>query len=104
MTPYAILLVKPTDDDATIRKAYHVIARKEHPDGAGWRGEPSAAWYTVTAAYTAIKTLDARTTWERKQNLLAGECASCSGFGVLGTRMFKGRIRICKTCDGKGIV
>lgn len=104
MTPYATLLVKPTDGDETIRKAYHVLAKQNHPDGAGWSGEPNAAWYATTAAYTAIKTFEARAAWKRQSDLLAGQCASCAGVGVLGTRMFKGKLRICMTCKGEGIV
>lgn len=100
MTPFATLLVKPTDDDDVIRKAYHAIARRTHPD----TNEPSTEWYTATAAYTAIKTAKARETWAKRQELLAGECDGCKGFGVKGTRMFKGKIRLCDICRGEGRV
>ena len=34
MTPYAVLLVKSTDDDAVIRARFHALARNEHPTRA----------------------------------------------------------------------
>ena len=30
MTPYAVLLVRPTDTDAVVRKVYHALARANH--------------------------------------------------------------------------
>lgn len=98
MTPYAILLVKPTDSDEVIRKTYHVFARQTHPD----KHVQDPEWYVYTTAYTAIKTADAREAWERQQAMLSGRCADCEGAGVRGTRMFKGKIRLCTTCKGMG--
>lgn len=100
MTPYAILAVKPNDSDEVIRKAYHDIAKQIHPDKAN--GVVSEGWHVYTAAYTAIKTSDARASWLRQQNLLANVCTACEGSGVRGTRMFKGVIRSCSSCAGKG--
>lgn len=100
MTPYAILLVKPTDDDATVRKAYHASIRTEHPDAN--EGATSDPWYEATAAYTLIKTAEKRAYWAAAARLLSGTCADCDGCGVKGTRLFKGRIRACEGCGGKG--
>jgi DnaJ-class molecular chaperone len=100
MTPYATLLVKPTDGDEVVRKAYHRIAETNHPDANG--GAAGPLWYSVTAAYTAIKTHDARAEWALRQSNLAGLCERCEGFGVTGTRMFKGKIKACDVCKGEG--
>lgn len=102
MTPYAFLLVKPTDSDEVIRKAYHRVAQENHPDRAGGDGKPGSLWFTSTAAYTAIKTEEVRSVWMQKQELLSGFCDDCSGSGVQGTRLFKGRIKVCEVCKGKG--
>lgn len=103
MTPYAVLLVKPTDSDEVIRRVYHDVARLEHPDVVEG-GEPSEAWYTAATAYTLIKTEDARQAWATRQASLSGLCGQCNGCGVQGTRMFKGKIRVCDTCKGEGRV
>jgi DnaJ-class molecular chaperone len=100
MTPYATLLVKPTDDDKTIRKTYHRLVEDHHPDRNA--GVPGPRWETLTRAYNAIKTLEARERWEEAQKMLAARCSRCSGSGVGGTRMFKGRIRVCDICEGSG--
>ena len=102
MTPYALLLVKPNDPDEVIRKAYHAQAETQHPDANG--GTPGPQWYTATAAYNAIKTETLRQAWARRQGALAGLCATCEGSGVVGTRMFKGKIRLCNGCQGEGRV
>lgn len=102
MTPYAILLVKPTDPDDVIRKAYHKHAETQHPDRNG--GVPGPQWKVTTDAYTAIKTEDARNNWALRLSLMAGVCENCDGSGVKGTRMFKGKIRLCEECKGVGRV
>lgn len=99
MTPYAVLLVKPTDSDEVIRKTYWEQAKLHHPDKP--LSNPTL-WSLFTNAYTAIKTKDARDALARKQDLLARLCATCDGSGVGGTRMFKGRIRVCDVCKGEG--
>lgn len=100
MTPYATLLVKPTDTDEVIRKTYHAIAREEHPDLTGMA--VTERWQLTTAAYTAIKNADARFSWAKKQELLSGLCTTCEGSGVRGTRMFKSKIKLCSECEGEG--
>ncbi len=100
MTPYAILLVKPTDGDEVIRKAYHAIAEEEHPDKTG--RAVTERWYVATNAYTVIKTAAKRENWALAQRLLSGVCGQCGGTGVVGTRMFKGKIRVCGVCKGVG--
>jgi DnaJ-class molecular chaperone len=99
-TPYAFLLVKPSDPDEAIRKAYWVVAQVHHPDRNG--GVAGELWAPATAAYDAIKTDEARARWAAKQHLLAGTCTVCGGCGVVGTRMFKGKIRLCAECGGNG--
>jgi DnaJ-class molecular chaperone len=49
-----------------------------------------------------VKTAAAREAWARRQSALSGACAICNGSGVLGTRMFKGKIRACDSCSGMG--
>jgi DnaJ-class molecular chaperone len=109
MTPYAVLLARPTDSDDAIRALYHVIARRTHPDAAaatyGTAQEAlKAEWHTATDAYTAIKTVKAREAWERSRKLLSGLCAPCRGEGTQGTRRFKGVVRLCAACGGAGRV
>lgn len=99
MTPYAVLLAKPTDDDNAIRAAYHVLARQLHPDLGGPFSED---WYKVTVAYTSIKTEEARKLWEGRQKGLSKVCTNCSGSGVKGTRLLGGKIRHCDVCKGEG--
>ena len=100
MTPWAVLLVRPTDDDATIRRVYHALARLEHPDGTG--AAPDPAWYAATEAYGQLKTLKTRETWLHEVQLLSGTCTTCDGLGVTGSRAAGGKIKICITCSGEG--
>ena len=104
MTPYAILLVKPSDSDEVIRKTYYVLARDSHPDVVGTGSVARAKWELATEAYNAIKTEELRTVWTHHAALLAGLCAKCAGAGTVGTRMFKGKIRVCEACCGEGRV
>jgi DnaJ-class molecular chaperone len=107
MTPYCVLLAKPNDSDEVIRKLYHGLVRHCHPDAQ--RGLPEASkvkltarWHEFTTAYSAIKTDALRSQWAASQFLLSGQCGKCAGSGVVGTRMFKGRIMECKECKGEG--
>jgi DnaJ-class molecular chaperone len=100
MTPYAILMVRPSDSDASIRAAYHTQARRYHPDAVPGGAQPQ--WYTYTGAYQAIKTEAARAAWEARQALLSGRCLTCRGRGVAGSRAAGGKIRLCAVCGGEG--
>lgn len=100
MTPYAILTCKPTDPDEVVRRAYHKLAEVNHPDRNG--GKAATEWFTATGAYNAVKTALLRSEWAHRQELLAGLCDRCAGSGVIGTRMFKGKIRLCEECKGEG--
>lgn len=102
MTPYATLLVRASDGDEAIRARFHALSRHEHPDRPGAQGVPGEQWYPLAGAYSMLKTEALRTTWERTQRGLSGLCATCKGFGVVGTRKFGGKIRICEACEGKG--
>lgn len=102
MTPYAVLLVKPTDPDDVIRRAYHVLARLSHPDTVGTGPAAREAWARATDAYNQVKTQDLRDALQKRSALLSGECARCKGAGVTGTRMFKGQIKPCEECKGEG--
>lgn len=104
MTPYAVLLVRPSDDDLTIRKRFHVLSRTEHPDRDGADGEPGARWYVLTAAYGAVKTLILRRAWEAGQKRLSGLCTACRGFGVSGSRVGHSAPHVCVACGGEGRV
>ena len=101
MTPYAVLLVKPGDTDEVIRKTYHELAKACHPD-VHYDDAAKERWFDATAAYGAVKTAALRAEWAKKQKLMAGLCDVCKGVGVVGTRMFKGRVHICAACNGYG--
>jgi DnaJ domain len=100
VTPYAVLLCRPSDGDAVIRKAYHALVRSEHPDAND--GEEGARWAELTGAYNAIKTEALRDRWAASRHLRAGSCAACDGCGTTGTRRFKGVVRLCVACGGRG--
>jgi DnaJ-class molecular chaperone len=110
LTPYAVLLARPNDTDDAIRGLYHVIARRTHPDAITYLPATDAdatdkeEWHRATTAYTAIKTAAKREAWERGRKLLSGLCAPCQGVGTVGTRRFKGVIRLCAACGGAGRV
>ena len=101
LSPYAVLLAKATDTDETIRALYHVIAKECHPDVV--KTEAAAAqWHAATEAYTAIKTLAARSDLLRRTALLAHRCGTCEGTGVVGSRSVKPGVRLCPACKGAG--
>ena len=102
MTPYAEILVRPSDSDEVIRKRFHVLSRLEHPDRDGAQGQPGPRWYALAAAYGAVKTLGMRTTWAASRARLSGLCAACSGFGVTGSRIGKALPKVCAACSGEG--
>lgn len=100
-TPYAVLLVKSSDADDVIRHAYWAIAQlKNHPDVNG--GIPGPRWHEATDAYNLIKTKTLRDRWDLVRQLEARFCKECDGYGVRGSRIGKGRIRICEQCLGVG--
>lgn len=101
MTPYAILLVRPTDDDATIRRAFHEQSKRHHPDKTPGQPAPKE-WYAAVAAYSVIKTADSRARHDRYMQGLSGVCTACSGSGVRGTRSAGSKIRLCDRCAGEG--
>ena len=108
MTPYAVLLVKPTDDDLTIRKRFHEISKTQHPDRTLTVGEepgPGPLWYALTDAYQQVKTPSARREWHSRQVKLARLCGACSGCGVTWKRVGhdKGAV-VCAICGGEGRV
>jgi DnaJ-class molecular chaperone len=101
MTPYAELLVRPSDGDDVIRRRFHVLSRTEHPDRNGAGGRPGPRWYALAAAYAAIKTAGARAAWEKAHAGWAGQCRTCSGSGVTGSPA-AGGVRLCQVCAGGG--
>lgn len=102
MTPYAILLCKPSDSDETIRRLYHKHAEAHHPDVNG--GAADEQWYAATSAYSAIKTEEKRFEWRQRHCLLSGLCHKCASAGVVGSRLAGGKIKVCVACGGKGRV
>ena len=103
MTPWAELLVRPSDDDLTIRKRFHILIADQHPDRDGADGEPGARWYDLTRAYSAIKTEDARTAWLATRAKLARLCQDCNSLGVKIRRLGKDKgISVCAICGGEG--
>ena len=100
-----MLLAKPTDDDAVIRKLFHALVQSEdagHPDRLGAGGEPGPRWYEVSQAYAQIKTEGLRQAWERRNAVLARLCKDCNGWGVVGTRFLGGKVSVCVKCGGAG--
>lgn len=104
MTPYAILLVRPADTDATIRARYHQLIQDQHPDRGGASGVPGPLWYTYTEAYCAVKTAPVRAAWLAKHSVLRGLCKPCKGSGVAGSRVAGGKVKHCPACKGEGRV
>jgi DnaJ-class molecular chaperone len=104
MTPYAVLLLTPRDSDDVVRAAFHALSRDQHPDRDGADGVPGTMWYAIVNAYTALKTTSSRAVYDRALKSLAGVCSTCGGYGTVGTRRFKGTIRLCTTCKGEGRV
>jgi hypothetical protein len=103
VTPYAVLLVRPVDDDAVIRRRYHALATGLHPDRQGGGGIPSEGWQAVKEAYEAVKTEVLRAEWARSRAALAGLCTGCGGLGVTWRRTGKDRgVRLCTACEGAG--
>ena len=107
MTPYALLLVKPTDEDAVIRRRFHILAKSEHPDRPGADGVPGTMWYVLKAAYEAVETQERRDNWARRQAHLSGLCTACRGCGVtwrrVGVAARQGPV-VCASCAGAGRV
>jgi DnaJ-class molecular chaperone len=105
VTPYAVLLVKPTDDDDMIRKRFHELARSQHPDRDGAAGVPGPLWQTLIDAYGQVKTAQLRAAWHQAQVHLARLCLTCEGLGVTWRRVGKDRAAtICGKCNGEGRV
>ena len=105
MTPYSVLLVKPTDDDLTIRKRFHELSKANHPDRPGAGGVPGPLWQVLVDAYGQVKTAALRAQWCRAQSQLARLCTICGGNGVTWRRVGKDRSPIiCEKCNGEGRV
>jgi len=105
MTPYAVLLVRPSDADITIQHAFHSLSKRYHPDKFIDGVVPETAktaWYEANTAYGAIKTEELRTKFERQLKTLSGVCTRCDGFGVRGSRLGKAKIIVCDSCMGEG--
>jgi len=102
VTPYAILLVRPLDTDATIRARFHLLSKDQHPDRWNAGGVPGPNWYVLVGAYAAIKIQALRDVWISRQRGLSGLCKSCDGTGVVGSRVGGSKIRLCTACDGEG--
>ena len=105
MTPFAVLLVKPTDDDLTIRKRFHELSKIQHPDRAGAGGMPGENWHQLVTAYSLIKTEERRAAYRHAQARLAHLCPVCFGSGVTWKRVGKDKsASICTKCNGEGRV
>ena len=102
MTPYAVLLVRPTDDDLTIRKAFHRLAELHHPDKNN--GASSQDWIAAVEAYSLVKTAQLRADLERRGAALSSVCKECGGFGVKSSSLLgrSGAVKSCIACHGEG--
>lgn len=101
-TPYAVLMVKPTDTPEFIQQQFHQLSRQQHPDALG--GVVGDRWVEITQAYGLIKTEAKRDEWERSRAKLSGICKRCRGVGVVGARMAGSKLRECEECKGEGRV
>jgi DnaJ-class molecular chaperone len=105
MTPYAILQVRSADADEVIRKRFHDLARKCHPDTILTRHGANCVklaedWKRYSDAYALIKTPALRAEWERRQAALSGRCQACRGGGVQGGAL--SAVKLCSECRGEG--
>lgn len=104
MTPYAILLCRPSDADLTIRQRFHALSKAQHPDRAGGGGVPGPLWFVITTAYGLVKSSKAREAYAASLRGLSRLCPVCDGYGVRGSRAAGGRLRACDGCRGEGRV
>ena len=102
MTPYAVLLCRPSDVDVTIRQTFYAISRRQHPDANN--GVPGPQWMASLEAYNTIKTAERRERWLARMQTLSSLCQRCDGSGVVGSRLAGSKIRVCGTCHGEGRV
>jgi DnaJ-class molecular chaperone len=100
MTPYAVLLVRPSDGDSVIRAVFHELSKEQHPDKTD--GVPGPRWYAVVDAYMAVRDEARREEWKAAQRMLSGFCKACNGYGVQGSRVLGRKIRPCEACGGEG--
>ena len=104
-TPFAVLQIKPSDDDLTIRKRFHELSKSQHPDRPGAGGIPGPLWQQLVDAYGQVKTATHRTAWHQAQAQLARLCHTCEGLGVTWKRVGRDRsATICGECNGEGRV
>lgn len=101
MTPYAELMVRPTDTDEMIRARFHVLSRACHPDLVD-SPQARATWFRIAGAYSAVKTAVKRATYDKGMQVLARRCRTCNGSGVQGSRSAGSKIRVCVSCAGEG--
>ena len=102
LTPWAVLLVRPVDNDLAVRKAFHAISKMQHPDHTQDR-RPGPLWFAASEAYKALRTEALRTAWLTARATLAGICSTCSGLGVTWRRIGKDRgAKVCERCGGTG--
>lgn len=105
MTPYAVMCIKPSDDDQVIRKRFHELSKSQHPDRDGAGGVPGPQWQALVDAYGQVKTVGHRTAWHQAQVHLARLCSTCEGLGVIWRRVGRDRSPIiCEKCNGEGRV
>lgn len=102
MTPYAVLMCRPLDDDLTIRQRYHALSKDQHPDRQGEEGKPGDDWFTLTHAYGLVKSPKAREAYAASLRGLSRLCPGCDGYGVRGSRAAGGKLRVCDRCLGVG--
>jgi DnaJ-class molecular chaperone len=98
---YKAIGVAPGATFATIREAYMVLARSNHPDTNQGDAEKFKA---ATEAYAILKSPILRSLYDKQRAMLLDPCPSCGGLGdVARYQRFKlvGYSK-CKKCDGTG--
>ncbi|KAL7622324.1 hypothetical protein AAE478_007828 [Parahypoxylon ruwenzoriense] len=71
--PYSVLGVKPSDDAATIKKAYHALCLRHHPDKSGYPSHER--FIEIQEAYELLSDSHWRSEYERVHRAEGGRTA-----------------------------
>lgn len=99
---YKILGVNAAADNETIRKAYRVLARANHPDFGGDKDK----FAEIALAYAAVRDAAMRERLRARWALFHTLCAVCGGDGVTTEQVTFTLVnhKTCSWCEGAGFV
>lgn len=102
-THYEILGVTWTAKPEEIKKAFHDLAQKHHPDFGGL--DQTVDYAAITEAYNILKDEKKRSVYNQKLKLSYIACTNCHGEGMAyKQRGFTGRLQErCLSCNGVGL-